>query len=289
MTDLVRIASDLLSARINPFGAELHALQDAQGRDLLWDGDPAFWTGRAPILFPIVGGLNNDRYRWRGRDYSLPKHGFARRSLFTVIEAGAASAVFRLEASDETRAAYPFDFRLDVRFAIDGASLTLSGEVSNLGDGPMPASFGFHPALRWPLPGAGARGDCRLIFDQEEPAPIRRLDPAGLIDPAARPTPVEGRDLPLRDDLFTDDAIIFDRLESRSLDYGTPERRLRVSWDNCPQLGVWTKPGAGYLCIEPWHGFADPQGFAGALDEKPGVFVLEPGQARRMAMTITAK
>lgn len=285
MTDLVRIASDLLSARINPLGAELHALQDAQGRDLLWDGDPAFWTGRAPVLFPIVGALNGDQYRWRGRDYSLAKHGFARRSAFTVIEAGAASAGFRLEANGETRALYPFDFRLDVRFAIDGGALTMSGEVSNQGEGPMPASFGFHPALRWPLPGAGAREEHRLVFGQAEPAPIRRLDTAGLIMPQPQPTPVEDRELLLRDELFTD-AIIFDRLESRGLDYGTAERALRVTWDGCPQLGVWTKPGAGYVCIEPWHGLADPQGFAGALDEKPGMFVLAPGETRRMAMRI---
>lgn len=289
MTDLVRIVSDRLAAQINPFGAELHSLQDEQGRDLLWDGDAAYWTGRAPILFPVVGGLNGDRYRWRGRSYALAKHGFARRSPFEVVRAGADSAVFRLEANDATRAAYPFEFRLDVSFTVKGAALIITGEVSNRGDGEMPASFGFHPALRWPLPGAGARADHRLVFDRDEPAPIRRLDGAGLIDPAARPTPVAGRRLALRDALFEDDAIIFDRLDSDGLEYGTATRRLRVSWEDCSQLGVWTKPGAGFVCIEPWCGLADPQGFDGDLGEKPGVFVLAPGESRRMAMTIAAE
>lgn len=288
MTDLVRIASDLLSAEINPFGAELHSLRDGQGRDLLWDGDPAFWTGRAPLLFPIVGGLNGDRYRWRGETYAMAKHGFARRSLFRVVEAGASAAGFRLEPTDETRGAYPFEFRLEVGFIIDGTSLAMTAEVSNRGEGPMPASFGFHPALRWPLPGSGSREGHALTFDRDEPAPVRRLDSAGLIDPEPRPTPVRGRSLALRDELFAEDAVIFDKLQSDGLRYGAAERGLRVTWTGCPQLGVWTKPGAGYVCVEPWHGHSDPQGFEGELDEKPGVFMLAPGHMRRMAMTIEA-
>ena len=286
MTDLVRIASDVLSAEVNPFGAELHSLRDEQGRDLLWDGDPVFWTGRAPILFPIVGALTGDRYRWRGETYSLPKHGFARRSAFSVAQSDPASATLRLEPSDETRAAYPFDFRLDVTFAVEGAVLAVTDEVSNRGEGPMPASFGFHPALRWPLPEGGAREDHRLSFDEDEPAPIHRLDAAGLIDPEPRPTPIQGRELALRDDLFADDAMIFDHIRSHGLRYGTAQRSLRIDWRDCPQLGVWTKPGAGYLCIEPWQGFSDPQGFDGELDCKPGIMLLAPGETRRLMMRI---
>ena len=148
----LRIASDALAAEISELGAELRTLTDAQSRDLLWDGDPAFWTGRAPLLFPIVGELAGGAYRLDGRGYPMPKHGFARRSTFVVVAHAHDRITLRLDASDATRTIYPFDFRLDVSYAITGATLTLTAVVSNLGEAALPASFGFHPAFRWPLP-----------------------------------------------------------------------------------------------------------------------------------------
>src|ERR1700740_438500 len=115
-SDTVRIASSALTAEINPFGAELWRLQDAPGRDLLWDGDPAWWTGRAPLLFPIIGRLPGDRFIHDGQTYELPKHGFARRRVFEVVRREPALARFRLAADAETRAAYPFDFVLEAEF-----------------------------------------------------------------------------------------------------------------------------------------------------------------------------
>ncbi len=287
-TDIVVIAADGISAGIDPLGAELHYLRDRSGRDLLWNGDPAFWTGRAPLLFPIVGGLVDDRYRLDGKQYALPKHGFARRCRFDPIAQDSASATFRLQADDATRAAYPFDFRLDMRFAVTGSAITLVATVSNLGDRPMPASFGFHPALRWPLPYGQPRADHRIHFDQPEPAPIRRLDASGLLDPAPHPTPIAGQDLALDDSLFAADAIILDRPASRRLHYGASAGpRLRVDFPDMPMLGIWMKPGADYLCIEPWQGIADPAGFIGDFSEKPGMVILDAGEQREFAMTIT--
>jgi galactose mutarotase-like enzyme len=182
MTDtgaLVSIASEALSARIDPLGAQLFALRDAAGRDLLWDGDPAVWNGRAPILFPIVGSLAGGRYRLGGAAYELPRHGFARRKAFAVVETAASSARFRLRADPETRAVYPFEFELDLVFGLEGAGLTVSAEIRNPGERPLPASFGFHPAFRWPLPYGQAREAHFVRFDEDEPAPIRRLGPAG--------------------------------------------------------------------------------------------------------------
>lgn len=287
MTALTTIASDRLSAEIDAVGAELHALRDAEGRDLQWDGDPAFWTGRAPILFPIVGMLQDGLYRLDGRTYPMPKHGFARRRTFTVVEADAASAVFRLDADAETRAVYPFDFQLDLRFAVTGPTLAVTATVRNLGATPLPASFGFHPALRWPLPYGGERARHRLQFDRAEPAPIRRITPSGVVRPESFPTPVEGRELLLRDALFTDDAVIFDQLRSDGLRYGAPDGpQLEVRFPDTPYLGVWTKPGAPYICVEPWHGIADPEGYAGDFRHKPGVFEVAPGGEKVMHMTI---
>ncbi len=287
MPSLTAIASDQLSAEINAMGAELYALRDAEGQDLQWDGDSAFWTGRAPILFPIVGMLEGGRYRLDGRTYAMPKHGFARRKPFTVIDADSASAVFRLVADAETLAIYPFAFELDLRFAIAGARLDITATVRNRGETPMPASFGFHPALRWPLPYGRPRDAHRILFPEDEPAPIRRITGEGVVKPESFPTPVRGRDLVLRDDLFVDDAVIFDRLQGQTLRYGAPDGpQLEVSFPNTPYLGVWTKPGAPYICIEPWHGIADPAGYDGDFRQKPGVFEVAPGAEAKIGMSI---
>jgi galactose mutarotase-like enzyme len=288
MTDTISIATDALRAEISPLGAELRRLQDECGRDLLSDGPPAFWTGRAPFLFPIVGAANEDRITISGRAYPMAKHGFARKARFALVDRQAASATFRLAADDATRAGYPFDFRLDITHAIEGAALTTTATLTNPGDVPLPASFGFHPAFRWPLPWGGDRADHRLIFEQDEPAPIRRIDPAsGLLLPDPRPTPVEGDSLAPRDALFEDDAIIFDELRSRSVRFGVPGgRMIEASFPDMPLLGIWTKPGAPFLCIEPWQGLADPVGFTGEYAEKPYVITLAPGEVRNFGMRI---
>jgi len=287
MSATIRISSSALAAEISPIGAELQTLTASDGSELLWDGDPAIWSGRAPILFPIVGTVRGDQYRHGGRSYTLPRHGFARRRTFTLVEEAADSVTLRLESDDLTRAIWPFEFRLDMRFAIDGGRLAMTAHITNQSDRPMPTSFGFHPALRWPLPGGGAREDHMILFEQPEPQAVRRLDRDGLLDPEPRPSPVEGKGLALSDDLFVEDALIFDSLASRRLLYGAPDaRKLAVDYGDMPSLGLWSKPGAGYLCIEPWQGYSDPAGFAGDIADKPGMTSIDPGQTRDFTMGI---
>jgi galactose mutarotase-like enzyme len=287
MAAVHRIASDRLTAEISEAGAELQRLTDAAGRDWLWDGDPAFWAGRAPILFPIVGTLNRDRFRWQGETYGLPRHGFARRRDFALVEQDRDGLILRLESDAATRAVWPFDCALDMIFTVRGATLTMTARVTNRGDAAMPASFGFHPALRWPLPGERGKTGHVIRFDRPEPAPVRRLDADGLLDPEPRPSPVQGDLLGLDDGLFAEDALIFDRLESRRLTFEGPGgSRATVDFDGMPHLGLWMKPGAGYLCIEPWQGFSDPAGFHGEIDEKPGMVTIAPGAQRLFTMAI---
>lgn len=283
-----RIASDRLTAEISEAGAELRRLTDAAGRDWLWDGDPAVWAGRAPILFPIVGTLNRDRFRSRGQTHGLPRHGFARRRDFALVEQDGDGLVLRLESDEATRAVWPFDLTLDMIFTLRAATLTMTARVANIGAEPMPASFGFHPALRWPLPGERGRAGHAVRFDRPEPAPVRRLDGDGLLDPEPRDSPVKGDMLPLDDHLFAEDALIFDRLESRGLVFEGPGGgRARVDFQGMPHLGLWSRPGAGYLCIEPWQGHSDPAGFHGDIGEKPGMVTIAPGERRLFTMAIT--
>jgi galactose mutarotase-like enzyme len=287
MGETIRIENGLLAAEISPLGAELVRLQDEQGRELLWDGDPAFWTGHAPILFPIVGEVAGGVIRVDGVGYPLGRHGFARRRRFAVVEHTDSEALFRLESDAESHAVYPFDFQLDLRFALTRTTLTCEAVLHNPGTVPLPASLGFHPAFRWPLPWGGARAEHRVAFAQPESAPVRRLDGDGLLRAAPEPNPVDGTDLVLRDALFEDDALIFDRLDSRLVRFGVPGgRELRVDFTGMPMLGLWTKPGAGYLCIEPWQGIADPAGFAGEFRAKPGVVEIAPGARRSFAFRV---
>ena len=282
----VRIRSDKLAAEIDPQGAQLSTLKDGT-QDLLWDGNPALWAGRAPILFPIVGALVGGSYRLGAETYHLSRHGFARGKGFAIVNKTPSSALFRLSADDATLQVYPFRFELDVRFAIDGAILSVITTVRNPGSADMPASVGYHPGFRWPLPYGQPRASHFIEFEGDEPAPVRRIGPDGLLIAAPVATPVVGRRLALADALFKDDVLIFDRLQSRSLTYGSDAGpRLRVSFPDAPYLGVWTKPGAPFICIEPWHGVTDPQGFSGDFKDKPGVFVLTPGKSLSTTMNI---
>jgi len=286
---LTRIVSRDLSADINPLGAELFALRDRGGRELLWNGDPRFWKSRAPILFPVVGALAGDQYRLDGEVFTLPRHGFARNKLFSLVKRTTASALFRLSWDKETLRVYPFHFELELHFALADATLHMVASIKNLeNDKAMPASFGFHPALCWPLPYGEPRSVHVLRFEKDEPAPIKRVNAEGLILPRTLPTPLVKRGLQLRDELFKDDAIIFDNIASRRLRYGAERGpQLDIAFPELPQLGVWTKPGAGFICIEPWHGFADPEGYLGDLRHKPGIALLPPGVVREFAMSIS--
>jgi galactose mutarotase-like enzyme len=288
--DLVTITDGALTARIHPLGAELWSLTDGDGREYMTDADPAFWTGHAPLLFPIVGALNGGVYRLNGREYRLPKHGFARTSRFDFEMLGRDRVCFVLRDSDETRAHYPFAFSLEVEFVLAARTLAVTATVRNAGDAAMPFSFGFHPAFAWPLPGGGPKEAHRVIFAEDEPEPIRRIDPASTtLLPAAEPTPVVGKVLQPDAALFEQDALIWDRLNSRALSFAGQRASLTMAFPDCPNLGIWQKPGAPFLAIEPWHGFNDPQGYEGDFRDKPGVIDLPPGAERRFRLAITVQ
>jgi galactose mutarotase-like enzyme len=290
--DLFSISSDDLQASVRARGAELCRLRTASGVDLLWDGDPAFWSGQSPVLFPVVGALKDGRLRHQGAVHPMTKHGFARDRAFQLVRLSAHACTLRLEDDAATRAMYPFPFRLDLSFCITGASLRVQFELHNPGELPLPASFGAHPAFRWPLFPDQPREGHTLTFDRAEEALLPTITADGLLGPATRPSPLVDRQLALADDLFTADALVFRPVNSRSVDYAGPgdatrqAATLRVAWTGFEQLGVWTKPGAGFVCIEPWRGYASPEGFDGEFAAKPGVFQVAPGATATAQYTV---
>jgi galactose mutarotase-like enzyme len=288
VADRVSITSGALTAEIAHRGAELQSLKDEGGRELMSDGDPAYWRGRAPLLFPIVGRLNEDTLRLDRQSYTMEKHGFARRSRFALVDQGEAQVCFRLTDTPETRAMYPFAFALDAEFRLEGATLHMTVTVRNTGDMPLPASFGYHPAFAWPLPFGGGRGEHRIRFESDEPARLCAITMDGLIDKKTVPSPVVGNVFRLTDAQFENDALVWKDLASRRLTYGAPGYpSLDIAFPDTPWLGIWTKPGAGFVCVEPWAGMADPQGYAGDFRDKPGVFEIAPGGERQFRMDVT--
>jgi galactose mutarotase-like enzyme len=284
--DDIVISNGTLTASVRRLGAELVRLQDGNGTDYLWSGDPAWWAGFSPILFPIVGEVKDGRFTVDGRTFTMERHGFARRSTFETVLREPSHCALRLRPDATTRAQYPFEFELRLDYELTGATLSMRASVSNRGGQPMPASLGFHPAFCWPLAAGQAKMAHTIEFERPETAPVERpLD--GLLSGDPRPSPVAGRRLALTDALFEDGALIFDRLESRRVVYGAASGpRLAVSFDAMPHLGIWTKPGAGYVCIEPWQGYASPRDFAGDLRDKPGIVSIAAGATRSFEMRV---
>lgn len=276
-----------LRASVKAQGAELCRLQTLNGTDLLWDGNPSVWPRHAPHLFPVVGRMKGDILRHQGAEYRMLPHGFARSLPFQMVRLTREDCTLVLKDNATTRAMYPFPFELRINIAVSGPGLRVVYELINPGKEPLPASLGAHPAFRWPILPGVAKEEHRIKFEVPEAAPIRRQRD-GLLDPNPHPTPVQDRVLKLSDDLFREDVLIFDQLRSRKVRFdapGTPV--LEFTWEGFEQLGIWTKPGAGFICIEPWRGLPSPMDFTGEFSEKPGVFIIPPGGRRYFRYTMT--
>lgn len=283
----LELQSSALSATVDTQGAELQSMKHRNGIELLWQADPKVWARHAPHLFPIVGRLRDDGYRYRGQRYQMKQHGFARDSAFEIVEHTKSRCTLRLRDSAETRGRYPFAFELRITHALEGASLNVIYSLSNTADEELFASLGAHPAFNWPLLPGNARSAHAISFPMPENAPVRRLH-GGLMSDILFDTPVKDRTLHLRDELFDDDVIIFDRLASRSLLYGAPGGlQLHIDFADFPHLGLWTKPGAGFICIEPWQGHACPADFDGEFARQPGVVRLAPHAERVWSYSIS--
>ena len=280
------IESDALRVTVADRGAEMQRLQTRDGRDWLWHGDGAWWTGRAPILFPIIGMAPDDRIGMDGRTYPMEKHGIARRRLFRRIAASRDSVTHELTDSAETRASFPRAFRLRLTHSVEGSTLTCQAAVLNGDDRPSCFSIGFHPAFRWPLPGAAGRAHHLTLDNGAEPA-LARLDD-GLLRRDRLPSPFSRGHLTLDPSLFEADAMIFPEGAGGGLTFtaeGGPS--LRLAFENTPQLGIWQKPGAPFLCIEPWHGMAARQGDGPEMEKRPGAITLPPGEEMAIAYRVT--
>lgn len=285
--EAVEIRTPRLAIRVRPLGAELCSLRDAGGREFLWQAGAA-WPRHAPILFPIVGRMSGDVLRLDTRRFPMGQHGIARDHVFGLVERGDRACRFRLTDSAATRAAYPFAFRLDVAYAVRDDTLAIEYEVFNPGDAPLPFSIGAHPAFVWPLPGAAGKATHRLTFERAETGPVYRPGAEGLLGATPEAWPGKDRDLALDEALFARGALVLLAPTSQHVRFDAPGASgIEVAWDGFAELGIWMKPGADFLCIEPWAGHADIAGQEGDYRRKRGIRFLAPGESRSFRHRVT--
>jgi len=278
MTEITLTHGDA-RATIALLGAEARTWRIA-GRDLLWPGDAAIWSDISPILYPVVG-WTRDGARVEGMQFALGLHGFARFETFAVEVAGPEFARLSLTDNERTRALYPFQFALVLEYRLSFDTLEVAIEVANPGVRPAPYACGLHPGFRWPL-GAAGRAGALVRFEKAERAEVPRIEPGGLVGKTMRPVPLQGRDLPLSDALFANDALCFLNCASRSLAFiDASGASMTMEFPDFPHAALWTRPGAPFICLEAWTGYSDPDGFTGDLSEKPGMRALEPGTRAR--------
>lgn len=274
-------------ARIATLGGELVSYRDEEGREYIWNGDPAYWSGRNPLLFPIVGGLRDGKVMADGRVCAMARHGVARRQEFTVAEAGADWARLELRENARTLEQYPFPFRLQVLQRLEERGFSTAVTVCNTGAETMPFCLGAHTAFRCPLAEGERFEDYAIEFEQREDCPT--LVPVeGTLDRArARPCLEESDRLELCYRYFDEmDTLIFEGLRSRwvCLRGGKSGRGVRMHFDDFPVLALWSAPGkqAPYLCIEPWHGLPPVAGEGPQFRDKAYCILLAPGEERTL-------
>lgn len=269
------ITNNNYAAQISEIGAELKSLKNDAGFEYIWEGDSNIWGGTAPVLFPIVGKLKNDRYTYKGKSYSMNQHGFVRKLKFEVLNHEESTISFKVSSNAETKLIYPFDFELIIEFEISEELLTISYFVQNLGKEHMYFTIGSHPAF------ALQTNNCELSdyyieFEKKEMLDCYVIT-NGLLDNRTIPLYMNNENvIKLNNDIFNNDALVFKNIMSKyiSIKNDITGYNLKVNTGGAPHLGIWAKPAAPYVCIEPWYGFADSVDSKGELTKKQGIIKL---------------
>lgn len=284
------IENGFLSITIDDLGAELCSIFDkTKDREVLWSADPAYWKRHAPILFPQVGKNYGGHFLYQGTQYQTSQHGFARDSVFTIVEQTASSVTHRLAASEETLKKYPFAFVLTVTHILEERNITVKWQVENKGEQTMYFCIGAHPAFHVPILPGTRQSDYILRFQRDELNYLLLDSASGTAIPEpSYPLALENRECRIAEDMFARDALIFDhQIEwaQIALPDGTPY--VSMSCPGFPNFGIWAAPGAPFVCLEPWDGRCDNVGFAGEISEKPGILSLNAEQTYDKSYVMT--
>jgi len=277
---MITIQNTKLKATFNEPGAELASLINLEtGKEIIWEGNPEFWGGKSPVLFPTVGALKDDKYIFEGETYEMPRHGFARRRVFTVRESSENEIIFELNSDEESLKIYPFIFSLEVRYTLIENKLTVSYKVKNLSEKEMYFSLGAHPGFAIDTKNGLNYNDYEIAFSDDEKLETRPLID-NLISNETQTIELENKTLPLSYELFSKDALVMTTMKSRELILRNNKNNRKVifSFSNFPYFGIWAAKNADFVCLEPWQGIADLENHDQELTEKFGILKLQQNE-----------
>ena len=279
---IITLSNDVISAQIKTFGAELCSLKNANNREFIWEGNPTYWGKHSPVLFPIVGTLKNNSYNHNNKEYQLTRHGFARDMEFELVEKAESRATFSIQSNSATLANYPFQFELQIQYTLVHTTLKIAYTVINKDSTEIPFSIGAHPAFALP----DNFENYSIEFEKTEPLEYTLLE-NDLVSKQTETLVTNSNFVPLTYKLFDRDALIFKKLQSNSLTIHDKEKPLlKVHFEDFPNLGIWTKIGAPFICIEPWFGYSDTIESTANLFEKEGIVILKTGETFQTKFSI---
>ena len=286
------IENEKLSVTIDAHGAELSSIYDKENdRELIWQADPAFWNRHAPVLFPNVGKYYGGHFTYNGTDYPMGQHGFARDTEFEQAASGENFVTYRLCADEESKKVYPFDFVLEVTHRLNGNRLTVEWNVKNTDNKEMYFTIGGHPAFNVNVLPDTDFEDYSLVFKEgTEKLSYVLLDAESGTAIGDKVYELELTDskYALKKDMFDKDALVFDggQIEWAALALPDGKPYIALESKGFPNFGIWSKPGAPYVCLEPWCGRCDNKGFEGEISEKPGIIALKAGETFKKSYDI---
>lgn len=280
---MVQIKSGGIEVRLDPVGGKLDSIRSPRnGIEYLWQGHMDYWTGKAPNLFPIVGRVFQSAYTWQGKRYPMKCHGFLSNTPMEVERQDDSSCTFLLRDSEATREIYPFEFELRIAYTVKDSTLCVDWNVKNAGKGVMHCAVGGHPGFNIPLEEGLAFEDYRICFPEKWDA--RKVEFSdGVLAVGERPYELEdGRIMRLDPGLFARDAVVFSHGPSSiTLDSEKGSHGVTVSFPDMPYVGFWQvyKPGARYVCVEPWSALPGRDGVLEDLSTIPGFYAIEPEES----------
>lgn len=276
-----QIKNDFLEATFDTLGAELISLKSNE-REYIWNMNPQFWNRRSPILFPIIGSLKDDTYYFEGKKYQLPRHGFAREKQFQVVDQSADKIVFSLKEDAETLKDYPFDFELQIEYRLVEQRLEVHYKVENASQNKMYFSIGGHPGFAL----SKNIENYSLVFATEEELEFSLLE-NHLLSAETQILKTDKNQLQLNYALFEKDALVFKNHKINSVTIQeNGQNFVKVTFEKFPDLGIWTKIDAPFICIEPWFGHADEVMTNQKLEEKAGIQTVEKNEVFTSIYTI---
>lgn len=284
------LENDFLTATFKTSGAELISLEDKNGIEFIWNGDPEHWNRHTPVLFPIVGGLKDNTFFVEGEKFEMKQHGFARNSDFSVVLHTEDTLVFELTSNEETLKNYPFEFTLQIQYTLNNKSLDTKYIVNNPSNQELLFSIGAHPAYTCPFRDDHTREEYVLVFDKDE-APKSQLLENGSRTGETIKVFNQNAVLDLPKTVFDNDAIVLNPNPFSEVSFihePSGKTYMSVRFDHFPFLGIWSpSQEAPFVCIEPWQGIADHVEHNQELKDKEGIITLEAKKQFSCNYTVT--